>query len=169
MAPAGPATPPPLTLTLMSKRRSISATRSGCMTSISRTRRPRYWSGVLSLMMIRPFPGVSRTRAIAVFRGPTARLACWAANLPVPFRVEGDGFRRLGLVLVLGPGVDAQALEHLRAQRVVLEHAAHGVLHREGGVDLLLLAKGAPLQTARVAGVTGVHRALRLVARDDDE
>src|SRR3984893_11230604 len=159
MAPAWPATPPPRTLIVTSRRRSLSGTRSGCITSISSARRPRYWSGVLLLIMMRPSPGVSRTRAIAVLRRPTARFICCSDNLHVPLLIEGDAPGQLRPVLVVGARVDAQALQHLSAQGVVLQHAADGVLDGKRRVQIALLAELAPPEPGRVAGIPGVRHA----------
>src|SRR3984893_19138088 len=168
MAPAWPATPPPRTLIVTSRRRSLSGTRSGCITSISSARRPRYWRGVLLLIMMRPSPGVSRTRAMAVWRRPTARFACCSDNLHVPLLVEGDVSGHLRPVLVVGTRVDTQPLQHLGAQGVVLQHSADGVLDGKRRVKLALLAKGAPPQPARGAGIPGVHLAVHLAPGDED-
>src|SRR5262249_47881997 len=141
MAPAWPETPPPSTLTLTSKRRSVSVRRSGCSTTCSSRRCPRYCIGLFWLIRTLPSPGWIRTRAIAVLRRPTALANCCSANLDVPLLVEGYAPGRLGLVLVGRARVDPQPFQHLGPQRVPLQHPPHGIAHREGGVQLLLLAQ----------------------------
>src|SRR5215467_12801995 len=146
IAPAWPATPPPSTLTLMSKRRSVSVSRSGCSTTCSSRRCPRYCIGLFSLMRTRPSPACRRIRAIAVLRRPTALVSCCSDNLDVPLLVEGDALRRLGRVLVLGAREDPQPPQHVRAQRVALQHPPHRVADRERRIELLLLAQRALVQ-----------------------
>src|SRR5919198_5854263 len=101
-------------------------------------------------MVMRPSPGVSLTRAIAVFRRPVPR-AMLSAKLDISSRVECDLLRFLRRVLVLGARVHAQPLQHLAAQRVPLEHAADGIVDGEARVPLLLLAQASFAQAARVA------------------
>src|SRR5437762_9815974 len=117
IAPAWPLVPPPTTLTVMSNFRCILVTRSGASAAISRTRRPRYARGSLSLTVTRPSPGVMRTRAIAFLRRPVPRFSV-SANLQVSFCVEGQGLRFLSDVPVVRAGVDAEALQHIRAEGV---------------------------------------------------
>src|ERR1041385_4365590 len=138
-APACPATPPPSTLTLTSKRRSVSVSRSGARTICSSRRCPKYCIGLFSLIRTRPSPGCRRTRRVAVLRRPTARFSCCSDNLDVPLLVEGDALGRLRVVLVRGPGVDPEPAQHLGTQRVALQHPAHRVADGEGRVLLLLL------------------------------
>src|SRR5205807_4537742 len=163
IAPAWPLVPPPTTLTLMSSFRWVPVTRSGARAAISSTRRPRYASGSFSLTVTRPSPGWMRTRAIAFFRRPVPRFMS-SANLQVSFLVECDGLRLLRLVPVLGPGVHAKALQHIRTESVPLQHAAHRGHDREGRVELLRVFKRPLAQTARVAGVTRVLLGLELAA-----
>src|SRR5919201_5385026 len=118
-------------------------------------------------MVMRPSPGVIRTRAIAVFRRPVPR-AMLSAKFDVSSLVEGDGLRLLRRVLVLGPGVHAEPLQHLPAQGVALEHAADGIVDGKGRVPLLLLAEGALAQATRVARVARIGLAIELDARDQD-
>src|ERR1700686_2185929 len=73
-APACPAMPPPKTLTETSKRPVVSVTRSGCVTTVSRSRRPKYSLGGRLLTTMTPSPGTMRTRATAVLRRPVACL-----------------------------------------------------------------------------------------------
>src|SRR5450759_2163091 len=96
-----------------------------------------------------------RTRATAFLRRPVP-LRKMSANLDVPLRVEGHCLRLLGLVPMLGTGVDAKAGEHIRSQRVVLPHPLDRVLQREGGVELLGLCQGATPKATRVAAVPRV-------------
>src|SRR5215472_15691413 len=164
MAPACPETPPPSTLTLTSKRRSVSVSRSGCSTTCSRRRCPRYCIGLLWLIRIRPSPGWMRTRAIAVLRRPTALMSCSSANPDVPLLVEADAPGRLRLVLVLGARVHPQAPQHVRSQTVALQHAPNGISDRERRVELLLLPQGARAKAARIARKACVDLAVHLVA-----
>src|SRR5713226_7160765 len=136
MAPAWPLVPPPTTRMLMSNFRCVLVTRSGASAANSSTRRPRKASGSFSLTVTRPSPGWMRTRATAFFRRPVP-LVKTSATLDVPPLVEGDHLRLLGLVPMLGPGVDAKSGEHVRAEGVPLEHPADRVHQREGGVELL--------------------------------
>src|SRR5690242_7698835 len=152
IAPACPLVPPPATFTVTSNLRCVPVTRSGASAAISRTRVPRYASGSFSFTMMRPSPGVMRTRAIAFFRRPVPRFSV-SANLDVPLGVEGDDFRLLRDVSVLRAGVDAKALQHIGSQRVPLEHPPHRCHHGERRVEVLRLAHRALAQTARVARV----------------
>src|ERR1700681_1376443 len=167
IAPAWPLVPPPTTLTLMSNLRWVLVTRSGASAAISRTRLPRYASVSLSLITTRPSPGWIRTRATAFLRRPVPRWKM-SANLAVSLGVEGECLRLLSLVPMLGTPVNAKAGEHIRTQRVVLEHPFDGIHQREGGVDLLRLLQGAPAQAAGVAAVVGVFLGPQLGARHLD-
>src|SRR5258708_5471156 len=155
MAPACPLVPPPATLTLTSNFRCVLVTRSGALAASSRTRRPRNASRSLSLTVILPSPGWIRTRATAFLRRPVPRLKV-SAKIDVSPRVECDLLRLLGHVLVIGPGVDAKAGEHVSPQRVPLEHALHRVGDRKCRVELLGLAQRSPAEPAWVAAVVGV-------------
>src|SRR5207248_6004784 len=152
IAPAWPLVPPPMTLIVMSHLRCVPVTRSGASAAISSTRRPRYARGSFSLTVTRPSPGCKRTRAIAFFRRPVPRFIV-SANLHVSFRVEGERLRFLRLMTVLRARVDPKALQHIRPERVSLQHAADRGRHREGRVHVLGLLHG-PL--AEAAGVTRV-------------
>src|ERR1043166_556666 len=165
MAPAWPLVPPPITLTLMSNLRWVPVTRSGASAAISSTRRPRYASGSFSLTGTGPSPGCRRTRAIAFFRRPVPRFIV-SANLHVSFRIECDDFRLLRNVTMVGPGVDAKALQHIGSQCVALQHAAHGGPHRERGVQLLGALERALAEGAGVARVPRVFLRLHLGAGD---
>src|SRR5256885_8690530 len=162
MAPAWPLVPPPSTRTLMSNFRCVLVTRSGASAASSSTRRPRKASGSFSLTMTRPSPGWMRTRATAFFRRPVPRLNV-SANLDVSLRVECERLRLLRRVAVVGAGVNPQPREHIRAQRVALEHAANRVCDGERRVELLRGVERALAQPARVTGVARVllRRALR--------
>src|SRR6266542_28783 len=103
-------------------------------------------------MITRPSPGVRRTRAIAGLRRPVPRVVL-SANLDLSLGVEAYGLGHLRRVLMFGAAVDTQPLEHLAAQGVVLEHAAHRVGDREGGVALHLVTQRARAQAARVSRV----------------
>ena len=48
----------------------VSVTRSGWVTTVSRSRRPKYSLGGRLLTMTPPSPGTMRTRATAVLRRP---------------------------------------------------------------------------------------------------
>src|SRR5439155_7069077 len=165
MARAWPLVPPPCTWTLTSNFRCVLVTRSGANAASSSTRRPRNASASFSLISTRPSPGWMRTRATAFFRRPVPRLKI-SAKLDVSLGVEGDHLRLLGLVPMLGPGVDAKSGEHVRAQRVVLQHSLHRVHQREGWVQLLGLLEGACAQAAGVSRVSGVLLAGELRAAD---
>src|SRR5689334_4934398 len=104
-----------------------------------------------------------RTRAIAFLRRPVPWFML-SANLQISFCVEGQDPRFLGGVAVLGAGVDAKALEHVRAERVVLQHAADCGRHRERGVELLRLLQAALAEAPWVARVTRVRLRLELAS-----
>src|SRR5437879_5179292 len=108
-----------------------------------------------------------RTLAIAFLRRPVPRLKI-SAKLDVPSRSECDDLRLLCHVAVVGTGIDAKALQHVGAERVPLQHAADGVGHREGRIEILRALKRALAQTARVAGVPRVFLAGELGAADLD-
>src|SRR5438046_979909 len=162
MAPAWPLVPPPCTWTLTSNFRCVLVTRSGANAASSSTRRPRNASASFSLTVTRPSPGWMRTRATAFFRRPIPRLNV-SANLDVSLRVECERPRLLRRVAVVGACVNPQSREHIRAQRVVLEHAPNRVGDRERRVDRLRSVERAPAQPAGIAGVARVllGRALR--------
>src|SRR5260370_8219232 len=86
-----------------------------------------------------------RTRATAFLRRPVPRWKT-SANLELSLGVEGERLRLLCLVPMLGTGVNAKTGEHIRAQRVVLQHPLDGVHQREGRVELLGLLLVAPAQ-----------------------
>src|SRR5919201_4649335 len=163
IAPACPLVPPPMTLTVTSNLRCVLVTRSGARAAISRTRRPRYASGSLSLTVTRPSPGVRRTRAIAFLRRPVPWFSV-SANLQISFCVEGDDLRLLRPVAMVRAGIDAEPFQHVGAERVALEHAADGGLDRKRGVELLRPLQRAAAQPARVAGVARVLLRLHLAA-----
>src|ERR1700704_5957782 len=150
---------------LMSNFRCVLVTRSGASAAISSTRRPRYASVSLSLITTRPSPGWMRTRATAFLRRPVP-LRKASAKLDVPLGVEGDHLRPLGLVPMLGPGVDAKSGEHVRPERVVLQHPLHRVHEWESRVQVFRHLEAARAQAARVAGVAGVELAGQLGAAD---
>src|SRR5438105_1848089 len=165
MAPACPLVPPPMTFTVTSNLRCMPVTRSGASAAISSTRRPRYASGSLSFTVTRPSPGERRTRAIAFLRRPVPRFIV-SANLQISFCVEGQDLRFLGNVPVLRAGVDTEALQHIRAKSVALQHPPHGGGHREGGIELLGASQCPLAQPARVARVARVLLGLELAAGD---
>src|SRR5438034_1458940 len=96
-----------------------------------------------------------RTRAIAFLRRPVPRFSV-SANLQVSFCVEGQGLRFLSDVPVVRAGVDAEALQHIRAEGVALEHSLHGRGHRERGVELLRLGQG-PLADRKSTRLNSSH------------
>ena len=65
------AAPDPVTT---EERPVVSVTRSGCVTTVSRSRRPKYSLGGRLLTTMTPSPGTMRTRATAVLRRPVACL-----------------------------------------------------------------------------------------------
>src|ERR1700730_7474261 len=154
-----------MTLTLISNFRCVLVTRSGASAAISRTRRPRYASVSFSLITTRPSPGWMRTRATAFLRRPVPRVKT-SANLEIPLGVEGDHLRLLGLVPMLGPGVDAKSGEHVGPEGVVLQHAFDRVHQRERGIQLLGSLKCAGAETARISRVAGVLLSGELGAGD---
>src|SRR3977135_735665 len=108
-----------------------------------------------------------RTRAIAFLRRP---VPLWnvSANLDVSLGVEGQDLRLLGLMPMLGTGVDAKSGEHIRTEGVALEHPLNRVHQGEGRVDLLCLLQRARAQAAGVAAVMRVGLAAELGARHLD-
>src|SRR5439155_19835122 len=155
MAPAWPLVPPPCTWTLTSNFRCVLVTRSGANAASSSTRRPRNASASFSLTVTRPSPGWMRTRATAFFRRPIPRLNV-SANLDFSLRVECQRPRLLSRMAMVGARVHPQPREHVRAQRVVLEHAPNRVRDRERRVDRLRGVERAPAQPAGIAGVARV-------------
>src|SRR5258708_24112884 len=110
-----------------------------------------------------------RTRGPASLRRPTVLIPASIANyFDLPFRVELDRLRLLGLLLVLGAGVDLEPLEHLTAEGVVLEHAADRLPQGFLGPARQLLLEGPAAQASRVPGVALIGLGLTLVARDVD-
>src|SRR5450759_94755 len=97
-----------------------------------------------------------RTRATAFLRRPVP-LRKASAKLDIPLGVEGDHLRLLGLVPMLGPGIDAKSGEHVRPERVVLQHPLYGVHQWERGIQFLGPLERSRAQAARVAGVARVQ------------
>jgi hypothetical protein len=106
---------------------------------------------------------------------PGADLQAHARDLrscacPVATNVWGSGkiedLRLLGGVRMLGPGVDLELAEHLPAQRILREHAAHRALEHALGVGTAeqLVSGGRPHVT-RPAGVVAVGLLLRACCR----
>src|SRR5260370_40388416 len=106
-----------------------------------------------------------RTRATAFLRRPVPRVKT-SANLDVPPLVEGDHLRLLGLVPMLGPGVDGQSGEHVRPEGIALKHSAGRVHQRECRVELLGAMPRPRPQATRVAGVSRVVLAADLRTGD---
>src|SRR5258708_32042960 len=110
-----------------------------------------------------------RTRATASLRRPTVLIPASIANyFDLPFRVELDGLRLLGLLLVLGAGVDLEPLEHLAAEGVVLEHAADSLPEGFFGPARQLLFEGPTAEASGVPGVALIGLGLALVTGDVD-
>src|SRR4249920_3430443 len=124
MAPAWPVTPPPSTLMSALKRPSVPVTRNGMRTSDSLMALPKCSSSVRPLTTISPSPGRSRTRAMAVLRRPVPE-----KKAGVDMRSgssSGERLRPLGLMGVIGSGVDLQLAELLGAEGGVRQHALDG-------------------------------------------
>src|SRR5690606_41991408 len=88
---------------------------------------------------------------------------------------ERNGSR--GLMRMLGPGVDLQLLDHLAAETVLREHAAHGALDDRLGATPAETLEGLGLDAAGEAGMAvvdlgaalvGGHRDLLGVDHDDE-
>jgi hypothetical protein len=69
---------------------------------------------------------------------------------------------------MLGTGVDAKSGEHIRAERVALQHPLHRVHERESRVELLRLLQVALAKSAGVTAVAGVDLVAELGARELD-
>src|SRR5712664_1739437 len=108
-----------------------------------------------------------RTRAIAFLRRPVPRLNV-SANLDVPSFIERDDLRLLRDMPVVGSGVDTEPLQHVGAQRVVLQHPTHRVRDWKRRVELLRLAQGPRPKSTGVPRVPGVLLAQELGAADLD-
>src|SRR5690349_15052568 len=121
---------------LTSNLRWVLVMRSGASAASSSTRRPRKASGSFSLTVTRPSPGWMRTRATAFFRRPVPRLNV-SANLDVSPWIECQLLRLLRHVAVVRTCVHAKPREHIRPQRVALEHPPYSVRDRKRGVELL--------------------------------
>src|SRR6267142_1452442 len=108
-----------------------------------------------------------RTRATAFLRRPVPR---WnkSANLQASLLVEGQGLRLLCLVPMLGTGVDAKSGEHIRTERVALQHPFDRIGEREGRVDFLCSLQVPRPKATRVAAVAGVLLVAELGARHLD-
>ena len=72
MAPACPENPPPCALATISHFSWVFATSRGLLTWSSQTFLPKYSSIGFSFICMLPLPGISHTRAIAVFLLPVA-------------------------------------------------------------------------------------------------
>src|ERR1700694_2430181 len=116
---------------------------------------------------MRPSPGCRRTRAMAFLRLPVPR---WnvSAKLHLSFFIECDRLRLLRDVAVVGPGVDAKALQHIGTEGVPLQHPADGGCDGGRWGELLGLLQRPLAQAARVPAVARVLLGLELGARDLD-
>src|SRR5207245_10235786 len=104
--------------------------RSGACSAWFRMPRPKYSLGSFWFTVMLPSPGVSRTRATASLRRPVTMIASAANYFHVSLAVEPDRDGLLGLLPMLGVGVNLQALEHLAPQGVVLQHTPHSFPQR---------------------------------------
>src|SRR3954468_20731957 len=92
-------------------------------TSCSFTAFPKCSSRERPLTTISPSPGSRRTRAIAVFRRPVPEKK---EGLTIDVSSSGERLRPLGLMRVVGSGIDLQLAQLLRAEAVPRKHPLHG-------------------------------------------
>src|SRR5580692_8538408 len=138
----------------------------------------KYFSKGSLLIVMAPWPGRKRTRATACLRRPVVWLSgvgiavwrpswcAWSAGAAGRRQVERLGL--LGGVGMVGPGVDLQLGEHLAAEGVLGQHAAHGAADQLGRllVEQLRVAGGA--QSAGVTAVAVGHLRVGLARGEDD-
>src|SRR5688572_26552165 len=105
-----------------------------------------------------PVPGTSLTRATDVLRRPVAEGSRTASG-------KGQDLRLLRGVRMLRAAVDLELREHLPAEVVLRQHAAHrGLEHALGMRAVEHLGGGRRLEPARPARVALVDLVLALVA-----
>src|SRR6516225_9437968 len=105
----------------------------------------KYLSNATLLMVMVPAPGRKRTRATACLRRPVVWLSgagMWSFRCVVACVVSGSAgpaglrqlerLRLLGGVRVVGAGVDLELAQHLAAEGVLGQHAAHRTAHQLG-------------------------------------
>src|SRR4051812_38065271 len=161
MAPACPVTPPPSTLIMTLKRPSVPVTRNGIRTSVSLTALPKCSSSDRPLTTISPSPGSSRTRAIAVLRRPVPEKK---AGLAIDGSSSGERLRPLGLMGMVGAGVDLQLAQLLDAETVPRKHAFDGPSDDLLGAPLEEMSEGLLLVALGMAAVPDVQLGFFLVA-----
>src|SRR5574337_1255316 len=152
-APAWPDSPPPATLTVMSKLSTWSVSTSGCLAIMIEVWRPKNSAMSRPLTVILPLPFFRNTRATLDLRRPVPLF-----HSPI---IRGSlDFQRLGLlgaVRMLGAAVHLQLLDHRVAERALGQHALDGLLERTARVARLQVAKARGADATRIAGVAVVH------------
>src|SRR3972149_9884421 len=122
MAPAWPELPPPLTFTSISKLVPVCVTSKGCRTIIRAVSRPKYSCKERLLIVMRPLPCFSQTRATDVFLRPVAINAFSAIDLVLLCLDR----QRLGLLAVGGVlrvRINFEFGNELSAQAVFRQHS----------------------------------------------
>src|SRR5210317_1382877 len=112
-------------------------------------------------MVTTPVPSRRRARATASLRRPVV----WVSGVDIGDSSSsagggaGDGHRlgRLGLVRMVGAGVDLELRHLLTTERALREHALNAAAHRLGGLAGVELGEGLGLETTGVAGVAVHH------------
>src|SRR4051794_40103880 len=154
IAPAWPVTPPPSTLIIALKWPSVPVTRNGIRTSVSLTALPKCSSSERPLTTISPSPGSRRTRAIAVLRRPVPEKK---AGLAIDGSSSGERLRPLGLMWMVGAGVDLELAQLLDAETVPRKHALDGPSDDLFGATLEEMSEGLLLVALRMAAVADVE------------
>src|SRR5690242_18239426 len=93
-------------------------------TSFPSTAAPKCSTSVRPFTTISPSAASSRTRATAVLRRPVPELGAAVVAMGCP--PSGERLRPLGLMGMVGAGVDLQLAELLHAKAGSRQHALHG-------------------------------------------
>src|SRR5436309_3558236 len=165
IAPAWPVTPPPSTLIIALKWPSVPVTRNGIRTSASLTALPKCSSSVRPFTTISPSPGRRRTRAIAVLRRPVPEKK---AGVVIDGSSSGERLRPLGLMRMVGTGVDLELPELLDPETGSRQHPLHGAADDFLGPTLQEMTEGLLLQALRMAAMPDVQLRFLLVACHGD-
>src|SRR4051812_14981577 len=135
-------------------------------TSCSFTALPKCSSSDRPLMTISPSPGRRRTRAIAVLRRPVPEKKAGAAD--IGGSSSGERLRPLGLMRMVGAGVDLQLAKLLNAQAIARQHALDGAADDLFGPPLEEVPESLLLVALGMAAMADVQLRLALVARHRD-
>src|ERR1035437_4491571 len=161
-APAWPDSPPPATLTMMSKVCAWLVSIRGCLQIMIEVWRPKNFSMSLPFTTIWPEPFFRNTRATLDLRRPVPLFHSPIISGSLNFQ----HFGLLGRVRVLSTGIDLELLDHGVAERPLGQHALDGFFQgtaRELGLHVTEVDAG---DAARITGVAVIDFVSRFGAGD---